>query len=194
MDFNDLTKKIKRAYINIGELSTPNFERKIKWAPNALNISFGSTDDLTDETKILNAVGAIADMKDCIKRKMSSMDLSPKLAEDEINNNLSLQLITDLDNQQKHIYPLTNEERSHRSPQYRNVHSYVKFTFGSGADSGIAFDLVGQTVNPVGNTVVKAEVEAEITDKDGNFIVTLDTMINDAIAIWDNFFVLHNIK
>jgi hypothetical protein len=194
VDFNDLSKRIDRLYISIGELSTPDYHKSIKWATGTLDISFGSTDNTADETKILNVISAMADLKDNLKKRMVIKGLNESLVDTEINNNLPLQLITDLDNQQKHGYPLTKFRRSKRDPLIQNVKSFLAMKLGQASDAGFSLDLVNQNVNMVGDTQGKTQIEADITDSSGNSICTLDEMVYDSMRLWETFIKVHSLK
>ncbi|QDK81152.1 hypothetical protein EXU85_22050 [Spirosoma sp. KCTC 42546] len=191
MDFNDFKKRIERVYASIGQMSTEDYQKQIRWKPGTFEFSFGSKENATDESKVVSTISAIADLKDNIKNKMSSVGLKPQLVEDEINKSLYLQLITDLDNQQKHGYPLTKSKRSGLDPLIKNVKSVVSFTVTQ-SDNFISFDLTTGKVTPTG-AVAKGEIDAEITDSTGKVICDLDELITTAMSTWENFIATHKL-
>jgi hypothetical protein len=193
MDFNDVKSRIQRVYASIAQLKSDDYEKKIKWTPEEFDIRFGSTDDPDDEHKVLSIISALADLKDNLKNRMDSLGLRKQLVEDEINKSLPLQLITDLDNQNKHDYPLKLTKRSNRDPQIKNVASGLEVTFGPTGDGGIMFHMDSATVSFDGGAGGKHSIDAEITDGSGNFICSLDSMVNDAIMLWEQFITTHKL-
>lgn len=195
MDFNDLTRRINRVYISIGELTLPDYQRNISWDPDPdeFDISFVLENDPRDEVRVTNVIGAIADLKDNLKKKMTHLGLDNRLVEQEIDGSMELQLITDLDNATKHGYPLTRPERSQRSPTIGDVTSSVVIAL-NGPGGGISFDLETRESIISGGADGSVEIVADIIDGSKQFICTLDDMVNVAMDKWESFIRLHGLN
>lgn len=196
MDFNDITTRIKRLYASIDfiytdeVISNTKIERKIDDNSFHMRVSFGSSSEDENMGKVMNVIHNLANLKDNLKNKLSSMQLDPRLVETEIDNSFYLQLIIDLSNQDKHGYPLTKRSRSLKSPLIRKIRSFLRSSVDLDNNSaGILGFPSGQVFLAGYNKIV---IDAEITDENGNLLCSLDDLITQATAQWENFIKTNN--
>lgn len=185
MDFNDIKSRIDRVYAAIGEVHIIDWEKEVKWNGNSnhFNIVFGPKDQNENANKILSVISVLANLKDNLKNRMTVKGLDKKLVENEIDNSIYLQLVTDIDNQDKHGYPLTKTKRSGLDPLITNIDSGLEMrpNMSSGEDMGIELDFMSGRVFTPGFSS-KIVINADITDRAGSKICTLDVLINQAIT------------
>lgn len=195
MDFNDITGRIERVYSAIGEVQIKDWQKEVNWSPKGeLDITFGPQTITINANKILSVISAIANLKDNLKNKMASAGLDKNLVEIEINNSLCLQLVTDLDNQDKHGYPIRNK-RSNKDPLITNIYSSYFFKPDQGATNPtiIEFDMSTQQATSSGGQA-KILINADITDKDHNFICSLNSIVDESMETWEQFITLHKLS
>ncbi|WP_290701925.1 hypothetical protein [Lacinutrix sp.] len=191
MKFNDIDYRIKvlfksvEPYLAYKEIKKGvTTEEKIidKDGKELIRISFGGGQITENETleaqiEINTILDNLANLKDNLKKGIAQKGLNKQLVEDYINGNLSLQIITDLDNQIKHGYPLTKSKRSNLDPKIEDIRHELAVPMGIGFSNVF--------------TDGKVVYEADINDKDGNRIFLFRNLIENAIELWEKFIVRH---
>jgi len=191
MDYNNVQIRLGKIYSSVGEqfsygydaLDTTHTEIK----DNCISISFFNPND---EPKVLNQINGVianlANIKDCLKKKLEHRGDDPKVIENEIDNSLYLQIIIDLSNQEKHGYPLTKTRRSKKDPLIKNVGRALSTSnkpdntrYEKGDGSAIMNMMV--------------MIRADITDSDGNILYRLDDLVANALNTWEQIIKKYNI-
>lgn len=199
MDFNDLNKKLIRLYISLGEQYEEDISSNIIDSHTLFDdghfehrTTFGKNEPEENENIIINAVHAISSLKDIIKQKLWLARKSPKLYEKLIDENLSIALITDLDNKNKHGDPLRDPLRSGKDPRIVNIEQVLHAQGITKVSCTTSF-ITGKTVvnDVMGN--VKLEVVADIIDSDGSLIMPLNKMIKESIEVIQGFITTYNL-
>ena len=152
----------------------------------SISISFFNPDH---KPKVLNQINSIisnlANLKDCLKRKVKLQGYNPKVIEDEINNSLYLQIILDLSNQAKHEYPLTETRRSGKDPLIKNISRTLS---PSNKPDNIRHERTDGSA--MMNMMVK--ITADITDSQGNHLYRLDDLVEGALSAWEQIIDKYN--
>lgn len=191
MDYNDIQSRLERIYSSINEqyfygddaLKMVHSEMTNKH----LAISFFNPED---RVKILNQINNIisnlANIKDCLKRKLEQRKDDPQVIENEINNSLYLQLILDLASQERHTYPLTKIRRSKKDPLIKNIDRVL--TTSNKPDN------IRHEKND-GSAIMNAMVviTADITDLQGNLLCHLDDLVKNTLSVWEQIIKKYNI-
>jgi len=190
MDFNDLILRIKLlyeatgAYINFNKVKPPVVKEETSVDLNGnktLTVTIGGG-DISDEEilrghiEINKIIDNIANLKDNLKKSIELSGKPKKIVEDEINSSLHLCLITDLDNQIKHGYPL-NRKRSNKDPQIKNIRHEMMLPSGIGWSNMMSDS--------------RTVLEADITDSLGEFICSFRELIENALTKWEDFIILN---
>lgn len=187
MDYNDIKTRLELIYASMGEqftygqaaLETTHTEIKSEGNKQSISISFFNPDD---KPKVLNQINSIisnlANLKDCLKRKVGQRGYNSKVIEDEINNSSYLKIILDLSNQAKHEYPLTESRRSRKDPLIKNISRTLS---PSNKPDNIRHEGVDGSV--MVNMMVK--ITADITDSQGNILYPLDDLVEGALSAWE---------
>jgi len=199
MDFNDLNKKLKRLYLALSEQYDDDIRNNIIDVHTFFDdgrfehrTTFGSNEPEKNESIIINAVHAISSLKDIINQKLRLAGKNSKLYEQLINDNLSLALITDLDNKNKHGDPLRDPLRSGKDPKIVNIEQVLHAQGITKVSCTTSF-ITGKTVVNEVEGNVKVEVVADIIDSDGSLIMTLEKMINNSLEVVQGFVKIHNL-
>ena len=178
---------------------------------SSIVVHLGPKDEDAKWALVENVITALARLKDNLKNRMVSLGHDAQLVEDEINNNLVLQLITDLDNALKHGHP-TKKSRSGKNPKLTNLVSSIRVYSSSSSEetaeqilsdyqngaitSGarITFDFENNTQSYKAADNTKLIINAEVVDGNMNYIVELDDMIKDSILKWEMFITKYRLK
>lgn len=191
MDYNDVQARLEKIYLSVGEqfsyghdaLDTAYTEVR----DNSISFSFFNP---KDKSKLLNQINSIianlANIKDCLKKKLEQRGDDPKIIENEINNSMYLQIILDLSNQEKHGYPLTKTRRSRKDPLINNIGRALS---PSNKPDNIRYEKSD------GSTIMNAMVKitADITDSQGNILYRLDDLVENALNFWEEIVKRYNI-
>lgn len=190
MDFNDLQSRLKRIY------STINIKYDINVVENTnikilktnklkgFSIDFGNDSDSEMEGKILSILHNISTLKDHIKDALSSKNLNTNIVEDLINNNLYLQLLFDLVNQDKHGYPLTKTNRSHKNPVLQNFKQRLQL---GGTKASLSVTKTGE-IRSQGNS--RITISCDVCDDTGVRICDVDKLIENCVNLLEG--IIHN--
>mgnify|MGYP001189042920 CR=1 FL=1 len=187
MDYNDVQTRLEMIYASIGEqftygqaaLETTHIELKSEGKERSVSISFFNPND---KSKILNQINSIisnlANLKDCLKRKIGQQDRDPKIIEDEINDSPELQIILDLSNQAKHEYPLRRTRRSGKDPLIQNVGRVL-------SPSNKPDNIRHQKNDGSAMMNMMVRMTADITDSKGNLLYHLNDLVEGALGAWE---------
>lgn len=195
MDYNNVETRLKKIYASVGEqftyghaaLDMTYTEEKTEGKERSVSISFFNPDD---EPKILNQINSVisnlANLKDCLKKKIEESGNDPKVIEDEINNSPHLQVILDLSNQEKHGYPLTKTRRSEKDPLITNVGRLLS---SSNKPDNIRHE--GSDGSSMMNMMVM--ITADITDSHGDKLYRLDYLVETTLSAWEQIIIKYNL-
>ncbi len=196
MNYNDVKVRLEKIYASIGEqffygqaaLDTTHTELKSEGKERSVSISFFNPDD---EPRVLNQIDSVilnlANLKDCLKRKMEQRGDDQEVIEDEINNSPYLQITLDLSNQEKHGYPLTRTNRSEKNPLIQNVSRALS---PSNKPDNIRYERSDGSA--IMNMMVK--VTADINDSQGNLLYRLDDLVEGTLGAWEQIIKKYDIK
>jgi len=192
MDFNDIKLRIKRVYSSINKKSDGDVKKYVnikKIAPGRLFITFDNGQNKCDTINVVTEIiGHLAKLKDHLKNIINARGDDKKIIEKEIDESLYLQLVIDLDNTEKHGYPLTRPERSKKSPQIKNVdHSLVV-----PPQKQVGFNL--RTGEIVDSDDCHISITGDIVDKNGKLICRLNKLVNEALNAWEEIIRKYNIS
>lgn len=199
MDFNDLNSKLKRLYSALGEQYSEDISSNIidtrTFSPDGKfehRTTFGSNDPEENQNLVMNAIHLVASLKDTIKNKLDSTGVDPQAYEELINNNLSLSLVTDLDNKDKHGDPLTHASRSNKDPRIVNIEQSLRGRGKTNVSFTTDFTTGKTSLNSVeGN--VKIVVVADVIDSSGNIIMPMDKMLEESVSSIERFLSNHRL-
>jgi hypothetical protein len=184
MDFNDLNKRLARLYASLGQRYDDDIEKHIVQQTTTNDgrhfrheVRFGASDAAERENKVMAAIGAVADLKDHLKRRSRG----PRLVEDLINDSEVLSLIVDLHNKDKHGDPLSITHRSGRDPHIANVSQGLSPKKGQQKTSfSMRFDGVTSTLSELEGDF-QIIIDADIVDGNGEKIMSLEVMLEQAM-------------
>lgn len=188
LNYNDLNDRIDTLYhstdsfvsrVPVSDLSVTESTSVSPDGKKLTTVSFGGGPISKEETtaakhSFTDMVSRLANLKDPLKRDLSSLGHDVSLVEQAINNSADLCLVIDLNNQEKHGYPLTQFRRSELDPLIRNIRK----------ESSIPLNP-GRFTNAFTESIVT--YEADVCTKDGEFINDFRTMIENAIRSWEDF-------
>lgn len=193
MDFNDLALRLERVYTAIGERADGEVQKYIKIViigdiddpKHTIEISFnnGQSDSKTTDI-IFTIIEHLAKLKDHLKNKLG---IQKQFVEDKINESFFLRLIIDLSNSEKHGYPLTNPERTGKSPRLQNIRTSLMIP----PQEEIGINIHTGEVVKLGNCRIVAQ--AEVVEKDGELICMWYELVDGAIKEWEGFIKEHHI-
>ncbi|WP_299030811.1 hypothetical protein [uncultured Sulfitobacter sp.] len=189
MDVNNLEDRIDVLYF-----ATSDFVERAPFAEisveksepdqsGTFTIEFGGGELTTRQRTEANhtfsdMIGRLANLKDALKNSCTSSGLMKQTVEDCINNCPELCLIIDINNAEKHGYPLERKERSGRSPKIDNIRKELAVPLLPGRFSNLLTDGV------VG-------LEADVVDGNHKFIMDVRDLIEGATSAWEDFCVRH---
>jgi len=191
MIYNDVQERLKLIYASIDQKNDYHEvalgQMNTGFTDGAIIISFYKEEEVPAlRNQINNVIANLANIKDCLKKKMVEKGNDEKQIESEINNSIYLQLVIDLANQEKHGYPLTKTKRSKKDPLIKNIARAL--TASNKKDNVTVKRSDGAGIHNCMTTIV-----AEITDSKGNLLYYLDDLINNALNNWENIIKKYNI-
>ena len=186
MDYNNIEDRIKRLYGTIGEKivyppeSIMRHDLKEGKKTFSIEIKFGKSEMSDDEKsnfiqKSINIIHSLANLKDNLGKYFSNQ----QMVEDHINGSISLKIIVDLSNIEKHTYPLTGNKgrgRSHLQPRIENERKEI---VPHVIIDGLFYDIMSINTFP----------EADITDINHCFIDSLSNIIKNALTSWEDLII-----
>jgi len=168
--------RIKRIYIS---LEIKNYDGAAEFLEIAHDVSSKISHFKTKENKVLNKLNMIvsnlANLKDHLKNLVEQLGGSKQKIENKISESRFLQVIIDLNNAEKHGYPVSRK-RSNLDPKIANIIS--KLTMYGDGDTSITINPDGR-IEPEGNVV--AAISADILDKQNRKIFSFDEMVEGAL-------------
>jgi hypothetical protein len=176
MHYNDLNSRLERIYISINTKLEDGTAEYLRF--NRETGSFSSNPNQVLE-KILSIVSNLSNLKDHLKKAATSKGVDKNLIEKEIENYLPLKLIIDINNAEKHGYPVTSK-RSNLDPKIVNVSSGLKVV-GDEATS-ISIHPDGR-IEQSGN--VETILDADIVDFHNNKICKFSELRIKSIDAWE---------
>lgn len=218
MDVNDIESRLKRIYVSIGLVSIQEHtelvsfsEEENRLGSSSVIVHLGPRDEDDKWASVENVITALGRLKDNLKNRMTSLGHDKQLVENEIDNNLVLQLVTDLDNAFKHGYPIRNS-RSKKNPRLTNLTSSIRVYGKSSSEKtieqvlsdhqngtvtngfSITFDIENGTQNYKASDNTKLVIDADVVDESMNCIVELNDMIEDSVLKWEMFITRYKLK
>ena len=184
LDVNDLQDRIDTLYY-----ATDNF---IKRQPvsnisvkhdevekGKFTLSFGGGEISGEEIRIAkhtftDMVSRLANIKDPLKNKLEDNNLNRQLAEDCINSSQYLEIVMDLNNAEKHGYPLKKTRRSKIDPRIENIRKEMLVPLKTGKFTSVFSESI----------VVFA---ADVVDLSGNKICDFYELIEHSLTDWEKF-------
>ncbi|MBP9821506.1 MAG: hypothetical protein KBC98_01315 [Candidatus Pacebacteria bacterium] len=198
MDYNDVNLRLKRLYLSIDrqyeidvlQHMRTRTERK-EGGKVTVTIDFKAKHDDNETINRINSIIAgLANLKDHLIIKLKLQGGNPLDIENEINQDLPLQLILDLNNQEKHGYPLTKNRRSEKDPKIINISKAISPKPGVKATAFIRDPITGAGAT---NNMTIA-ITAEVVDGQGNLLYYLSDLINKSLKSWEAIIVKYNLN
>ncbi len=191
MDYNDVQARLKNIYSSIDEQYSYGHEAlgMAHWEQTDNQISFSFLNPNNKPrviNQINNVISNLANIKDCLKKKLQDRGDDPQAIEYEINDSLYLQLVLDLSNQEKHGYPLTKTSRSQKNPLIKNVNRGLS---RSNRLDNIRYEQSDGSV--IVNMMII--ITADVTDSQDNLLCRLDELVENALKFWENTIKKYNI-
>lgn len=144
-------------------------------------INFGNKTPEQIHNDVFTVIGLLAGLKDHLANKIGSTE-----TEAFINSNISLCLLMDLNNAEKHGYPLTRTRRSKKDPKLTKLSEALHLDNGEGkTPSYITINPDTGIAEAHGNPVIA--ITGEVIDKDNNFIISLEELINSSLEAIEKF-------
>lgn len=193
MDFNDLALRIEGMYETVNRNIDVDIRKHVKFDEGGVidgvqykfKISFTNGRDEVQTTNMVFELNAhIANLKDQLKNKLGDRK---KLVEEKVDQSIDLQLVIDLANAFKHVYPL-DRERSNRSPRLINISNSLVVPPGE----GIGFNFTKGELFDVGDNCI-IQATADVVDREGEFICHWSSMVKNAVRDWEDFINTHGL-
>ena len=105
---------------------------------------------------------------------METHSRDKKIVESFVRNSFELQLIIDLSNEDKHSFPLQNR-KSKKDPLISNIRNENRVPSGIGWINILEHGRV--------------DVEADVIDASGNFIISFRELVKKALIKWEDFII-----
>jgi hypothetical protein len=191
MDFNDIKVRLERTLSSLNARFEPaipeNIDVKVVYSDNFRSAfaNFGHDDESDVLNKIFIILYNLASLKDHLQNCLFNKGYKKQIVEDEIDNSLHLQVLTDLVNQEKHGYPLTKRRRSLKDPIIKNPMKFLSLSV-SEPDSVAAFSLSFDGSYQILGENNKIVISAEICDSNGNQLFILDELVGTCFEKWEN--------
>ena len=198
MDYNDVNLRLKRLYLSIDEQYESDVlqhmqtktERK-EGSKFTVTIDFKAKHNEDETINTINSIIAgLANLKDHLMSKLELQGGNLQDIENEINQDVPLQLILDLNNQEKHGYPLKKTRRSKKDPKIINISKGISPRPGVQATAFIRDPITG--AGATDNMAIV--ITAEVIDGQGNSLYYLSDLINKSLKSWEAIIVKYNLK
>lgn len=192
MDFDDIQERLERLYSAVNErydqVTDDSIIEKTTIRDDGVfehRVTFGSNDEAQNKNKVMNVIHAIASLKDHIKSKLTEMGNDPRDYEKYIDDNLSIALITDLDNKDKHGGTLRSP-RTDKNPQLANIRQALR---GKGKTSfAVATSFSGMKSTITRNQGnIKLEIVGDVIDGSGSLVARLEDVIESSLGLVEGF-------
>jgi len=198
MDYNDVRSRLKRLYLSIDlryesdvlQHMQTKIEKK-EAGKFTIEIDFNAKHDEDETINRINAIIAgLANLKDHLKTKLRQRGGNPQEIETEIDNELPLQLVIDLNNQEKHGYPLKKSNRSKKNPKIINIAKALSPRPGVPATAFIRDPITGAGYTDNMAIVITADV----IDGKGNLLLSLNDLIDKSLDTWEKIVSKYGLK
>ena len=197
MELLGLQLKIERLYEAVASTTEPDlskFPPVVEVVGNWMTVRQDFSRGLNQaqlNNVVFQVVRAIADLKDHLRGAARRLKLDAEEVEKTINGSLSLQLMIDLANFDKHgQHDKVRAQRSKRSPRLVNVRGAMQITtrgdLGAGGLTGI--QLTPQGAKPFGTGKSAVIITGDIVDETGTRILELNFSQTVAIEAWERLF------
>jgi len=128
----------------------------------------------------------IANLRDHLKHWAKKNGHDPKHIDHAINNSLSLQIIRDLSNGDKHGYPLRKPTWSGKEPKLMDVRRILRMTTAPVAGSRVVMTLTSEGLKQVAGTgSTKVIITGQIVDSNDAMIGDLYGVELKALDAWE---------
>jgi hypothetical protein len=153
---------------------TQDFNRGMK-SPKLRNVAF-------------EIIRSIADLKDHLRGAARRTGHDPEEVETVINGCVSLRLLIDIANFDKHAgHAKPDKQRSGKSPRLENVRGALRMQTTAKPGSFVGIQLTPQGAVPFGDGNAAVIITGDIVDETGT-IIALDYTQDQAVAAWEALF------
>jgi len=177
MDYNDILSRLTRTFASLNnrfDEDTFDHMKFTEW-PDGKGMSI--TWDKVDNNEVLNKIMPImhnlASLKDNLKNCLMRNGHDKQIVEITVDGSLHLQVLIDIVNQEKHGTPL-KRSRSSKNP----VISDARYQFRMGSKKGSPLEDAKNEFSPT------MFIDAIIEDNLGNYLFTLDEMVETCFLKW----------
>jgi hypothetical protein len=198
MDYNDIDLRLRRLYSSLDQQYEDNvlqhMQTKVEKSEDGkftITVDFNAKyDEVETLNKVIGIISGLANLKDHLKTRLRSKGGNTNDIETEIDQDLSLQLIIDLYNQEKHGYPLTKHKRSGKDPRIIDLSKAITSRPGVIATAFIRDPITGACVTDNMAIIISGKV----VDMQGNTLYSLSGLINKCIDSWEKIIIKYNLK
>lgn len=195
MDFNDIHFRISRIFKSIWELSDSKIEDHYKdeqvrdGNSFSIKISFDwVNDEFTAANKVLLVISNLAKIKDHFKNNFKQRWLDVQIIENTVNWSKHLCWLIDIDNSEKHGYPL-NRPRSSEQPRISNIQTCLTLSKNP-IDHILKKEInIPNGISYTSNTIVA--IVGEVIDKNSNILCEIDELIEKSLSEWEVVYVTY---
>lgn len=193
MDYNDINLRLKRLYLSIDQQYEDNFLDHMQIRTEnkedgqfKLVLDFNANNNESETTNKINSiVSNLANLKDHLINKLELKGGNAQDIENEINLSLPLQLILDLNNQEKHGYPLSKIRRSMKDPKIIDIKKAASSKPGTRSSEFVIDPITG--AGHTNNMVVV--ITARVVDGQNNFLYYLGDLIKKSLLSWEEIII-----
>lgn len=195
MNYQNVNLRLKQIYASIdqknrygGEVLSAQRVETEQISENTHRVVFSFGDDVEALNKLNSIISNLANLKDCLKVRMTKTGKDKQLIEDEVKKSTNIQIVLDLWNQDKHDeYPLKKFRHSKKDPRIVNVRCGIGpsdkpdgVTY-SASDGSKALDVM-------------VSIHADIVDLHGNLLCTFDQLVAGALSEWEGIIEKFNLE
>jgi len=175
---NEFIERVPVAQISIEEESFLDEDGK-----ECFRVHFGGgnmtqKEELQSKAILTDIVSRLANLKDPLKNALKLNGDDARLVESHINSSRELSIVVDLNNAEKHGYPLTKTRRSGIDPRIDNIRKELAVPLIPGKFSNMMTDGV-------------VLFEADVVDIAGAKVLDLRELIETAITAWEDFCLIN---
>lgn len=198
MDFNDINLRINRIFQSIWEIYDTKIENhyqqieKKKWNKVVISISFNKTNnESTIYNKVFQVISNLAKLKDHFKNKFVEKWFDKNIVENSVNQSKYLQRLIDLDNAEKHGYPLKCP-RSIELPNLKNITTGLSLSRNQQNSDKITEIKADSWITYTDNIVIW--IFWQVHAKDWKFLCELWDLIDNSLQIWEKLYKEYLLK
>jgi len=180
MNYDDIKSRIDRTYVAINAKVDNDIDKHAHYhfyeknGEQRVTVTFGTEEEKGLMLPIMSVIHLLATLKDHLKNSLKEKGHDPLLVERTIDESIHLQILIDIDNQDKHGTNL-RKSRSNKSPIITDIHQ--GFYLGSKV-----YDIEGKVINKNGPPTIA--IKALIKDSNGSILFYLDEMIEICYSKW----------